>query len=139
MKKNLLTLFFVFAAFVALNAQDGTAILPFVEGKALSSDDIGFLDLVSSGTSESARGEISAATLGDVSFEAGQVLSEEDAKIINKAISSYSDANSGEDVSKDSKAEVADGSARGCGYYCYYYYWDNWCYCYEYYWYYCCL
>jgi len=139
MKKNFLTLFFVFTAIVTMNAQDGIAILPFVEGKALSSDDIGFLDLVSASSSESSRGEVSAATLGESTFEAGQVLTEEEAKVINKAISAYSEANAGEDVSKEGKAEVADGSARGCGYYCYYYYWDTWCYCYEYYWYYCCL
>lgn len=116
-------------------AQGGTAVLPFAEGKVLSSDDIGFLDLVSSAKDQKARGALTKVTFGDNSYEAGDVLSKKDAKLIEKTIKAYSEA--GEDISD--KEKEASEKARGCGYYCYYYYWDNYCYCYRYYYYYCCL
>ena len=119
-------------------AQSQTNILPFVKDKKLSNDDIMFLDLVTSGGLESARGDVSSISINETSYEAGQVISNEDAQQINKAISAYFES-AGDDVTTSNKAEVIDGSARGCGYYCYYYYYDYWCNCYEYVWYYCCL
>ncbi len=119
-------------------AQGGIAVLPFAEGKVLTSDDVGFLDLVSSAKDNTSRGAIAKVALGDSSFKAGDVLSKENAKLIEKAIKEYSDK-AGEEVSDTKKAKVADGNARGCGYFCYYYYWNSYCGCYQYYYYYCCL
>lgn len=115
-------------------------ITPFEENKTLSSNDLGFLELIKNGVSESARGEITEVTLGDASFKVGQVLTAKDAEVINAAAQAYGES-AGDNVTTEMKTQeaAADGSARGCGYYCYYYWWDNNCRCYKYYYYYCCL
>lgn len=163
MKKNSLFLFISFFLFIVLhscsNPEGGheeavlegpiesdttvveeivleTDILPFVENKHLSHNDIRFLDLITSGSS--ARGHVSSVEVGESSYAIGQVLTNDNAKEITQAISDYFQ-NSSDDVSPDMKSEVSNGSARGCDYWCYYRFWDTGCDCFEYVYYYCCL
>ena len=123
--------------FVA-TAQDGKAILPFADGKPLSADDIGFLNTIANADNDKSRGEVTEVTIDGNSYSAGIVIDKEDAKKINLMISAFFD-NASNLKNSESAPEVEEGTTRGCGYYCYYYYWDPYCYCYRYVNYWCCI
>ncbi|MFZ9387801.1 MAG: hypothetical protein ACO25B_07955 [Chitinophagaceae bacterium] len=97
-------------------------------GTSLSSDDIGFLSMVSNADISASRGGGDrTATVGGKTYKAGQTLTAADAKLINKAIKAFQ------------KSYKAPSASRGAGLcYYWYYYCDGYGYCYWYkYWYYC--
>jgi len=139
-----LALIFILGLSVFSNVfgQQGTGVLPFEEGKVLSSADISFLNLIYSdiGKTATSRGASAEISIGSSKVKEGSKISKDDAESIKKAIQKYNDANE-KHVTNDSSVspEASRGAQQYCGYYCYYYYWDYYCACYRYYWYYCCV
>ena len=101
-------------------------ILPFLKGKTLTVEDIKFLEIIFDLADKTSRGMTTEVAYNGKTFKVGDALTDQDAAVINRAIESYSDSHP-DLVTADKKPEVAEGNARGCGYYCYYYYWDYRC------------
>lgn len=98
------------------------------EGTTLTDSDIGFLSLVSGASIDASRGNATKeANVAGTTFKAGDVLTKQQAKQLNKAIKSFQ------------KTYKTPDASRGAGLcYYWYYYCDGYGYCYWYkYWYYC--
>lgn len=140
MKKNIILLPLLVMCFTTVvSAQSGTAILPFKEGKVLSADDIGFLQMINNeaGQPTSRGGTSGQVTIGSNELKEGAALTKADEAAITKAMESYGKEHATM-VSKTGEARGGDSRGAYCDYCCYYYYWDYGCGCYLYYWYYCC-
>ena len=122
---------FSFVLLLIASASFGQAektISSMAAGTKLSSDDIGFLSMVSNADVTVSRGAGDpTAKIGSATYKAGQVLTAADSKSIQKAIKSFQ------------KTYKAPSASRGAGLcYYWYYYCDGYGYCYWYkYWYYC--
>jgi hypothetical protein len=111
-----------------------TKVSKFEAGTSLTHTDIGFLDMVATGSTSTSRGQEKKEVMVDKSkFVEGQKLTKEEAALINKAI----DANAKTNKDRVAKAPGEEKGPKGrCAVVCYYYYYDaygNW----VYYWY-CC-
>lgn len=132
---------FAFGAHTVINAQGGgTAILPFAEGKILSSDDINFLNYVINGIGKAAdsRGVLTDVKVGNSKLTEGTKISKQDAVNIHKILLNFSESENSLTTDSPDKTPGSRGASTWCGYCCYYYWWDSWCGCYRYTWYYCC-
>ena len=96
-------------------------ISKFEAGKALSADDINFLNLITEAGKTRGKEAPKDATVDKTTFKAGQKISAADAAAIKAKLDAYNKKN------KPETAANPDGKTRGgnCYYYCYYDYYGN--------------